>query len=89
MLNTEAFRFTITGSWITIDGSRLHFLCNEKRKVIAHEINPIRHFKRFGTIREYTRGEGGIVVMSNGKKMEVSRRKKEAFITRMKEFYKY
>ena len=40
-------------------------------------------------VKEYIRGEGGIVVLSNGKKMEVSRRKKESFITRMKEFYKY
>jgi two-component system LytT family response regulator len=40
-------------------------------------------------VKEYLRGEGGIVVMSNGQKLEVSRRKKEAFISRMKEFYKY
>lgn len=40
-------------------------------------------------VREYIRGEGGTVVLSNGKQLEVSRRKKEAFINRMKEFYKY
>ena len=40
-------------------------------------------------VREYIRGEGGTVVLSNGRQLEVSRRKKEAFINRMKEFYKY
>ena len=40
-------------------------------------------------IKEYQKGEGGFVVMSNGKSLEVSRRKKEAFITTMKEAFKY
>jgi len=40
-------------------------------------------------VKEYIRGEGGTVVLSNGQRLEVSRRKKEAFISRMKEFYKY
>ena len=40
-------------------------------------------------VKEYIRGEGGTVILSNGKELEVSRRKKEAFIERMKEFYKY
>lgn len=40
-------------------------------------------------IKEYQKGEGGFVVMSNGKSLEVSRRKKEAFISKMKEVFKY
>lgn len=40
-------------------------------------------------VKEYIRGEGGTVVLSNGQKVEVSRRKKESFIARMKEYYKY
>lgn len=40
-------------------------------------------------VKEYIRGEGGTVVLSNGHRVEVSRRKKDAFITRMKEYYKY
>jgi two-component system, LytTR family, response regulator len=40
-------------------------------------------------IKEYQKGEGGIVVMSNGKELEVSRRKKDAFISTMKEVFKY
>lgn len=40
-------------------------------------------------VKEYLRGEGGSVILSNGKELEVSRRKKDIFITRMKEFYKF
>lgn len=40
-------------------------------------------------IKEYIRGEGGTVIMSNGHDVEVSRRKKEFFMERMKEFYKF
>jgi two-component system LytT family response regulator len=40
-------------------------------------------------IKEYVRGEGGSVILTNDKAIEVSRRKKEVFMTRMKELYKY
>jgi two-component system, LytTR family, response regulator len=40
-------------------------------------------------VKEYIRGEGGTVILSNGHDIEVSRRKKEIFMQRMKEFYKY
>jgi two-component system, LytTR family, response regulator len=40
-------------------------------------------------IKEYLKGEGGVVVMSNGASLEVSRRKKEAFVAKMKEIFKY
>ena len=39
-------------------------------------------------VREYQRGEGGIVVMSNGAELEVSRRKKEIFLAKVKEVFK-
>lgn len=39
-------------------------------------------------IREYQKGEGGFVVMNNQKMLEVSRRKKEEFIAKMKSLYK-
>ena len=35
-------------------------------------------------IMEYQRGEGGVVIMSNGAEIEVSRRKKDQFLTRIK-----
>jgi two-component system LytT family response regulator len=40
-------------------------------------------------VKEYLRGEGGSVVLTNGVVIEVSRRKKEVFVTRMKELFKY
>jgi len=40
-------------------------------------------------VKEYLRGEGGSVILSNGKEVEVARRKKDVFITKMKEFYKF
>jgi two-component system LytT family response regulator len=40
-------------------------------------------------IKEYVRGEGGTVIMSNGHEVEVSRRKKDMLMTRIKSFYKF
>lgn len=40
-------------------------------------------------IKEYMRGEGGTVVMSDGMEVEISRRKKEQFLDKVKEFFKY
>lgn len=39
-------------------------------------------------VEEYQRGEGGQVVLSNGHIVEVSRRKKDLLISKMKEYYK-
>jgi two-component system, LytTR family, response regulator len=40
-------------------------------------------------IKEYIRGEGGSIILANGQEVEVSRRKKELLISRMKAFYKF
>src|SRR3954447_12918977 len=40
-------------------------------------------------VKEYTRGEGGTVIMSNGIEIEVSRRRKEMFMAKVKESFKY
>src|SRR5215213_6623763 len=40
-------------------------------------------------VKEYIRGEGGAVIMSNGMEIEVSRRKKEQFLIKVKQYYKY
>jgi len=42
-----------------------------------------------GHLKEYQKGEGGVAVMSNGKHLDVSRRKKEPFIIYMKQYFKY
>jgi two-component system, LytTR family, response regulator len=40
-------------------------------------------------VKEYQKGEGGVVILSNNIEVEVSRRKKESFINRMKEHYRF
>jgi two-component system LytT family response regulator len=40
-------------------------------------------------VKEYMRGEGGTVIMSNGMEVEISRRKKDQFLEKVKEFFKY
>ena len=40
-------------------------------------------------VKEYIRGEGGSVRLTSGKELEVARRKKDAFLARMKQYYKY
>ncbi|MFZ1369931.1 MAG: LytTR family DNA-binding domain-containing protein [Ferruginibacter sp.] len=40
-------------------------------------------------IKEYIRGEGGSVLLSNGHEVEVSRRKKDLLMERMKAYYKF
>jgi two-component system LytT family response regulator len=40
-------------------------------------------------VGEYQRGEGGLVIMTDNAEIEVSRRKKEFFMNKMKELYKY
>jgi two-component system LytT family response regulator len=39
-------------------------------------------------VTEYRKGEGGTVLLSNSKEVEVSRRKKEIFLARIKELFK-
>lgn len=40
-------------------------------------------------VKQYQRGEGGVVIMSNNAEIEISRRKKDQFLLRIKEIYKY
>jgi two-component system LytT family response regulator len=40
-------------------------------------------------VKEYIRGEGGKIVLTNNHEVEVSRRKKDMLMTRMKEYYKF
>ena len=40
-------------------------------------------------VGEYHRGEGGVVIMSNGTEVEVSRRKKEIFLSKIRGAFKY
>ena len=40
-------------------------------------------------VKEYIRGEGGAVLLSDGKELEVSRRKRDLLLSKMKEYYKF
>jgi two-component system, LytTR family, response regulator len=40
-------------------------------------------------VKEYQRGEGGLVIMTDNAEIEVSRRKKEQFLLKIKEVFKY
>lgn len=40
-------------------------------------------------VKEYQRGEGGLVIMSNNAQIEVSRRKKDLFLMKIKESFRY
>jgi two-component system LytT family response regulator len=40
-------------------------------------------------VKEYLRGDGGYVILSDGTKIEVSRRKRDLFLSRMKHYYKF
>ena len=40
-------------------------------------------------VREYQRGEGGVVIMSDNAEIEVSRRKKDQFLLKVKEVFRY
>ena len=55
--------------------------CGFMRTHKSYLVNPFH-------VKEYFRGEGGSVMLSNGKELEVSRRKKDEFLKKMKSFYK-
>jgi two-component system LytT family response regulator len=41
------------------------------------------HLINLGAIKKYVRGEGGYVIMNNDVSLDVSKRKKEAFLSRL------
>jgi two-component system, LytTR family, response regulator len=60
---------------------------------LLEDCNFIRTHKSFLVnlehVREYIRGEGGTIILSNNNEVEVSRRKKDMVMTKMKEYYKF
>jgi len=90
--------------YIEADGnySNLHFtdgsmICASKTiheyEALLDDSNFVRvhksHVVNLSHIVEYTKGEGGILKLSNGKEIDVSRRKKEVLLRKMKEYFKY
>ncbi len=60
---------------------------------VLHDTSFLRIHKSFlinlHHVKEYQRGEGGLVIMSNNAEIEVSRRKKELFLLKVKEVFRY
>lgn len=60
---------------------------------LLEDCNFIRTHKSFLVnlehVKEYVRGEGGTLVLSNNHEVEVSRRKKDMLMTKMKAYYKF
>jgi two-component system LytT family response regulator len=40
-------------------------------------------------VKEYLRGDGGAIILTDNKELEISRRKKDFFMDKMKSFFKY
>lgn len=86
-----------SGSYTNIYFADQRFVCSAKTILeyddLLADAGFIRIHKSFlinlTHVKEYIRGEGGAVLLSNGKEVEVSRRKKDIFLRRMKEFYKF
>lgn len=73
------------------------FICSSKLiheyESLLEDSNFVRVHKSYLVnlehVKEYIRGEGGSVLLSNEKYIEVSRRKKEHLMTRLKDFFKF
>ena len=86
-----------SGNYTNFHFTNIHLICSSKP---IHEYEELladagficihkSYLVNLLHVKEYLRCEGGSVILSNGKEVEVSRRKKDIFIPRMKEFYKY
>jgi two-component system, LytTR family, response regulator len=79
------------------------YLTNEKQVVTSKTINEFEdlltdnffmrvhrsHFVNLRHVKEYRRGEEGTLIMINGHKIRVAKRKKELFLMKMKEFSRF
>ena len=87
------------------DDNYTHLFLKDKNKIVAcrtlkemeEQLLDFNFFVRvhhsylvnLNEVTKYVRGEGGAVLLSNGEEVEVSRRKKDFFLGKMREFYKY
>ena len=86
-----------SGSYTNFHFADQHIICTAKTILEYEELLKRAGFARIHKsflvnllhIKEYLRGEGGSVILTNGKELEVSRRKKEMFLAKMKDFYRY
>jgi two-component system, LytTR family, response regulator len=86
-----------SGSYTNFYFVEKHVVCTAKTMLEYEELLEDAGFVRIHKsylvnllhIKEYLKGEGGSVVLSNGTEIEVARRKKEPFLNKMKSFFKY
>ena len=86
-----------SGNYTNFHFTRHPFICASKPIHEYEELLADRNFIRIHKsflvnlehIKEYIRGEGGSVILTNGHEVEVSRRKKDMLMTKMKEYYKF
>ena len=86
-----------SGSYTNFHFTDKHLVCSAKTiheyEEMLADAGFVRIHKSFLInllhIKEYIRGEGGAVLLSNGAEVEVSRRKKDLLMTKMKEYYKF
>lgn len=86
-----------SGSYTNFYFTDKHTVCTAKTihdyEELLEDAGFIRVHKSFLVnllhVKEYLRGEGGSVILSNGHEVEVARRKKDLLIAKMKEYYKF
>jgi len=86
-----------TGNYTNFYFSNQPFICTSKPiheyEELLNDSGFVRIHKSYLVnllhVKEYLKGEGGSVILTNGKEVEVARRKKEIFLSKMKEFYKF
>nr|MCU0404359.1 LytTR family DNA-binding domain-containing protein [Chitinophagaceae bacterium] len=82
--------------YVKSDGPYSHFIFTDKRKMVisktlkeAEEVLPVNDFFRIHNsylinlkyIRQYIRGEGGEVILTNGESIPVARSRKQEFLS--------
>jgi two-component system LytT family response regulator len=86
-----------SGSYTNFYFTDKHTLCTAKSILEYEELLEDAGFVRVHKsylvnllhVKEYIRGEGGSIKISGGQELEVSRRKKDLFLNKMKQYYKY
>ena len=86
-----------SGNYTNFQLAAKHFICSSKPMHEYEELLSDAGFVRIHKsylinllhVKEYIRGEGGSVRLTNGKELEVARRKKDIFLQKMKQYYKY
>ena len=85
------------GNYTNIHFTNKSLICASKPiheyEELLSDCNFVRIHKSFLVnlehVKEYLRGEGGKVILSSGDEVEVSRRKKDLLMEKMKSFYKF